>query len=199
MLGETPPPIVRVIAGALGGRRLVAPRGRDTRPTSDRVREALFMTLEPLSGLRVVDLFSGSGALGIEALSRGAERADFVDFHTPANRALKANLGSLELEGRATSWALELPRGLKQIAAVLGEADLVFLDPPYGGALSRTTLAMLSTGGTLKRSARVVVEHHTKDVLPEEVGELTRVRQRRYGETMVSIYRNQRHERGEGR
>jgi 16S rRNA (guanine(966)-N(2))-methyltransferase RsmD len=152
------------------------------------------MTLEPLGGLRVVDLFSGSGALGIEALSRGAARADFVDFQGLANRALKANLTALALESRATSWNLELPRGLKQIASPLGQADLVFLDPPYSGPLGRLTLEALGGSGTLKSGAMVLVEHHTKDAMPETVGGLTRVRQRRYGETMVSTYRNQRHE-----
>src|SRR6476660_6700542 len=78
-LDETPPLVVRVIAGRLGGRRISAPRGVRTRPTSDRVREALFMALEPLTGLQVVDLFAGSGGLGIEALSRGAVRVNFID------------------------------------------------------------------------------------------------------------------------
>src|SRR5437867_10136525 len=86
---------VRVIAGSLGGRRLTAPRGRRTRPTSDRVREALFMALEPLAGARVVDLFAGSGALGIEALSRGAARADFVEPDRDARRALESNVAEL--------------------------------------------------------------------------------------------------------
>src|SRR5437867_9505031 len=93
---------VRVIAGSLGGRRLFAPRGSGTRPTSDRVREALFMALEPLAGLRVVDLFAGSGALGIEALSRGAAHADFVERRGPGLKALEANLDRLELRDRAT-------------------------------------------------------------------------------------------------
>jgi hypothetical protein len=106
---------VRVIAGTLGGRRLVAPRGARTRPTSDRVREALFMALEPLEGLRVVDLFAGSGALGIEALSRGAAHADFIEPDRAALAALRANLGSLGLEDRARVWPLRLPAGLRRI------------------------------------------------------------------------------------
>src|SRR5262249_11233262 len=124
---------VRVIAGRLGGRRLAAPRGERTRPTSDRVREALFMALEPLAGLRVVDLYAGSGALGIEALSRGASRVDFVEHDPRALEVLRDNLRTLELEAEARVWRLVLPRGLARLAEPLAAADLVLLDPPYGG------------------------------------------------------------------
>src|SRR6185295_8236746 len=92
---------MRVIAGRLGGRRLVAPRGLATRPTSDRVREALFSMLGDVAGAMVLDLYAGTGALAIEALSRGAERAVFVENARPALAALHENLGSLGLEGKA--------------------------------------------------------------------------------------------------
>jgi len=179
---------VRVIAGILGGRRLKAPRGRDTRPTSDRVRESLFMALEPLEGQRVVDLFAGSGALGIEALSRGAARADFVEREAAARRVLEENLESLGLAGRGRIWALELPRGLGRMRGELQQADLVLADPPYGGGPAREVLEALGRQGVLKAGARVVLEHHSKDELPESSGGLARVRARRYGETMVSTY-----------
>jgi len=159
----------------------------------------MFMALEPLAGLRVVDLFAGSGALGIEALSRGAERADFVDLQPLANRALRSNLTALALDSRARIWTSELPLGLKRLGAVLLEADLVFLDPPYGRTLARDTLEALGVEGTLRPESRVVVEHHAKDLLPEEMGCLTRVRQRRYGETVVSTFRTEARPRGEGR
>src|SRR5262245_16884602 len=182
-------PPVRVIAGSLGGRRLTAPRGRRTRPTSDRVREALFMTLEPLAGARVVDLFAGSGALGIEALSRGAERADFVDSDRAARLALESNLESLGLGERARICPLALRAGLGRIRAALEEADLVLADPPYGGRIAVVTLDRLGAAGVLKSGARVVVEHHAKDALPDPAGVLRRVRERTYGETVVSTYR----------
>jgi 16S rRNA (guanine966-N2)-methyltransferase len=178
---------VRVIAGELGGRRLVAPRGRDTRPTSDRVREALFMSLEPLSGLGVVDLFAGSGALGIEALSRGAERVDFVEADAAARRVLETNLAALGLEARARIWRLRLPGQLDRLARVLESADLVLLDPPYGGELASATLAALGRRN-LSSGVRVVVEHHDKDSVPERAGALIRTRVRRYGETTISVY-----------
>ena len=179
---------MRVIAGFLGGRRLKAPRGRDTRPTSDRVRESLFMALEPLQGQRVVDLFAGSGALGIEALSRGASRADFVEREAAARRVLGENLESLGLVECSRVWALELPRGLDRLRGELAQADLVLADPPYGGGRAREVLEALGRPGILQPGARLVLEHHAKDEVPESSGRLVRVRARRYGETTVSTY-----------
>ena len=146
------------------------------------------MALEPLAGLRVVDLYAGSGALGIEALSRGAARADFAESDAGARRILTSNLEYLGLLDRARVWPLELPRGLKRIADVLAGADLVLLDPPYGGEAACAMLEALGARGTLAPGARVVAEHHHRDGLPERAGSLRRSRQRRYGETAVSTY-----------
>src|SRR5262249_101201 len=152
-----------------GGRRLHTPRGLSTRPTSDRVKEALFMTLEPLAGLKVVDLFAGSGALGIEALSRGAARVDFVEASPRGPAALGRNLKELGVEGRATVWPLVLPQGLNRIRDHVERADLVVVDPPYGGEAARATLEWLG-GMALLPGARVVVEHHGRDVIPDRCG-----------------------------
>jgi len=153
------------------------------------VREALFMTLEPLAGLRVVDLFAGSGALGIEALSRGAAWADFVERDAGARRVLEENLAALGISESGRVWPLELPRGLARLEGALRRADLVLADPPYGGAEARQLLEALGAGGPWRPELRVVLEHHAKDVVPEVAGGLVRVRERRYGETMVSTYR----------
>ena len=179
---------MRVIAGSLGGRRLVAPRGSGTRPTSDRVREALCMMLEPWLGLRVVDLYAGSGALGIEGLSRGAAYVDFVESSRAALVALEQNLAALDLGERACVWRLELPFGLKRLREALGAADVVLLDPPYGGSEARRALEALDRSATLRASCRVVLEHHAKDAVPATAGGLTRAGERRYGETMITFY-----------
>ena len=147
------------------------------------------MSLEPLEGLSVVDLYAGSGALGIEALSRGAIHADFVESGRPARQALEANLAALDLGDRATVWPLVLPEGLIRLAARIRSADLILLDPPYGGALANATLAALGTLVAPAAGARVVVEHHAKDALAATIGCLERARERRYGETMVTTYR----------
>jgi 16S rRNA (guanine966-N2)-methyltransferase len=146
------------------------------------------MTLEPLEGLRVVDLYAGSGALGIEALSRGAAHADFVEPERRARTVLEANLDALDLRERATLWPLTLPRALTRLRAPIERADLVLIDPPYGGAEARATLTALSAMA-LKAEVRVVLEHHARDDVPPECGALRRVREQRYGETQVSTYR----------
>ncbi len=177
----------RVIAGHLGGRRLNVPPGRSTRPTSERVREAVFSMLGPLDGEAVLDLFAGSGALGVEALSRGAARAVFVERSHGALAALARNLRDLELPGEQA----QLRRG--DVAAVLRTAreahetyDLVFIDPPYrhasalGHDLSTLLVPLLSP------AARVITESDRRD--PLSLG-LALGDERRYGDTLIRIYR----------
>jgi 16S rRNA (guanine966-N2)-methyltransferase len=147
------------------------------------------MSLEPFAGLTVVDLFAGSGALGIEALSRGAHEAHFVERDRDALAALRRNLETLGVGERATVWPLVLPRGLARLDAVLARAGLVLADPPYGGEEARAVLEALGAAGCLPPHARVGIEHHQKDRLPEDAGSLVRTRERRYGETVVSLYR----------
>lgn len=147
------------------------------------------MALEPLAALKVIDLFAGSGALGIEALSRGAERADFVESDRTARQALERNLEELGLLDRAKVWPVELPQGLERIAVALAEADLVLVDPPYGGGPARLVLERLGRPGSLKPGCRVVLEHHAKDEIPQTSGRLERARSRSYGETVVTTFR----------
>jgi 16S rRNA (guanine(966)-N(2))-methyltransferase RsmD len=174
---------VRVIAGRFGGRRLSAPRGALTRPTADRVREALFSVLGDLEGARVLDLFAGSGALGIEALSRGAAEVTFVDSAPAALRALRDNLTALDLEAEVRrADARGFLRGARKTGR---QYDLVFLDPPYRRAaalareLDRDLPAVLSPG------ARVAVE--TGRQAPLQLG-LPLLDERRYGDTLIRIH-----------
>jgi 16S rRNA (guanine966-N2)-methyltransferase len=180
---------LRVIAGRLGGRRLKAPPGRQvTRPTSDRVREALFSMLGDLEGNVAVDLFAGTGALGIEALSRGAQRVVFIERDTAAIRVLRANLEQLGLAAPEAEVRVGDALGALRTARGAGETyDLVFVDPPYkharqvGGELSALLPALLAPG------ARVVVESDRRAPaeLPMEV-----VQHRRYGDTTITIHRH---------
>lgn len=177
---------MRVIAGRLGGRRLSAPRGRTTRPTSDRVREALFSILGELAGNVVLDLFAGTGALGIEALSRGAERVVFVERDASAVATLRANLAALELgEGEANVRVCDALESLRAARARGETYDLVFVDPPYrnarelGSELSALLPSLLSPG------ARVVVESDRR--APAELA-LEAITRRRYGDTTITIH-----------
>jgi 16S rRNA (guanine966-N2)-methyltransferase len=180
---------VRVIAGRFGGRRLRAPRGRTTRPTSERVREALFAMLGELGGEVVLDLFAGTGALAIEALSRGAARAVLVERDARAIAALRANLAELgvgpeEAEIRRGE-ALRVLRTARERAETY---DLLFVDPPYShaGVLGRELAAALPP--LLAPRARVVVESDRRSA-PLDLG-LEVEQQRRYGDTAITIHRH---------
>jgi 16S rRNA (guanine966-N2)-methyltransferase len=179
---------MRIIAGAFKGRRLAPVKGR-IRPTAAKVREAVFSILGPaVSGLRVLDLFAGTGALGIEALSRGAAAAVFVEDHPESLKVLRRNLADLGLADRTTVWPLPVTTALKQLAAQGEPFGLAFLDPPYGGAEAVTALSALAELPLLAHGARVVVEHGRRESLPEACGALTRLTVRRYGDTQVAIY-----------
>jgi 16S rRNA (guanine966-N2)-methyltransferase len=174
---------VRVVAGEFGGRRLVSPRGAATRPTADRVREALFSILGDVAGARVLDLFAGSGALGLEALSRGAAETTFVDSAPAAVRAVRDNLSALGAEAEVRrSDARAFLRAARNDGR---EYDLVFLDPPYRRAaalasdLDRDLPAVLSPG------ARVAVE--TGRRVPLDLS-LRLLDERRYGDTLIRIH-----------
>jgi 16S rRNA (guanine(966)-N(2))-methyltransferase RsmD len=172
---------VRVVAGTHGGRRLKAPPGSATRPTSDRVREALFSILgDGVVGSRVLDLFAGSGALGIEAISRGAAHVTFVDSSPAARKALTENLATLGIE--AVTLKTDALKWLRSAANVY---DLVFLDPPYdlaerlGPELSVALPAVLAPGAT------VVAESDRRQ--PLEIA-LPLKDERRYGDTLIRIH-----------
>jgi 16S rRNA (guanine966-N2)-methyltransferase len=170
---------MRVVAGTAGGLRLVAPPGRETRPTSDRVREATFNALGSLGavdGARVLDLFAGSGALGIEALSRGADHATFVERDRAALEAIRANLATTGLDGLATV----VPADATAFIASQPEPyDLALLDPPYGFDGWAGLLTTLP--------AELVVAESDRAVDPGDGW--TVVRSRRYSTTLVGIFR----------
>lgn len=153
---------MRIVAGRFRGRALVAPRGALTRPTSDRLREAIFNVLThgdyPLAGARVLDLFAGTGALGLEALSRGARFVLFVEEHAAARAAIRANIEALGLEGATKVFRRNAAHLGPMPAAAGGPFDLVFLDPPYGKGLVRPALESLGKGAWLAAAALCVIE-----------------------------------------
>jgi 16S rRNA (guanine966-N2)-methyltransferase len=178
---------MRVIAGRLGGRRLKAPKGRVTRPTSDRVREGLFAMLGDVQGASVLDLFAGSGALGVEALSRGASSVVFVERDAPAVSALKDNLAALGIEPiEAEVRRTDALRALRSARTREETYDLVFIDPPYGQAHDWGPELSMVLPSLLRTGARVVVEsdRRTPLELGMEVGQ-----ERRYGDTSIRIHR----------
>ena len=174
---------MRVIAGVHGGRELIAPRGRNTRPTSDRVREAVFSILADVGGARVLDLFAGSGALAIEALSRGAAEAALVDSSASAIDAIRRNLESLRIE--ATVHRQTASRFLERARTDARQYDLVFLDPPYRQAGSFSEQLTAALVPVLAPDARVVAESDRRS--PLELA-LELLDERRYGDTLIRIH-----------
>jgi 16S rRNA (guanine966-N2)-methyltransferase len=175
---------MRVVGGRFGGRTLVAPRGRATRPTPERVREALFSILGTVEGASVLDLFAGSGALGIEAVSRGAGELTLVDSSAAARAAIRRNLDSLGI-GAELRHEAALPF-LERAHSRARQYDLVFLDPPYRQAHGLGHELSAALGPVLSPGARVIAESDRRS--PLELS-LELLDERRYGDTLISIYR----------
>jgi len=182
---------VRIIAGSFGGRPLVAPRGRATRPTADRVREALFSILGDVEELDVLDLFAGSGAFGLEALSRGAATATFVEKARPALAALRANVEALAVADRVFVLGDDVEGALPRLTREGRRFGLVFLDPPYAAGRGAATLAALASGGLLVPGAWVVVERSSLDPAPDAPDALPPRFERTYGAATLSFHRFQ--------
>lgn len=183
---------MRIISGTAKGRQLKAPKGGRTRPTSDLVRGAVFDMLTsmgaPLVGGRILDLYAGSGALGLEALSRGAEWVDFVEQDPQAAETIKQNLAALGFYDRAKVYKLAARKALRVLE---GAYDIIFMDPPYSlpnftGAVEEVVRSGRAGPGTV-----LVVEHPRHVALPERLDGFALVRHRVYGGTAVSIYVSQ--------
>lgn len=180
---------MRVIAGRARGRRLAVLPGSSVRPTADRVKEALFSMLESRFSLEeavLLDLFAGSGALGIEGLSRGAAEVVFVDSNPAAARIVRANLAACRFT--ASVRCEPARRALVQLAAAGQSFDGVFLDPPYASDELAACLEILGSGALLRPHAWVVAEHPHDADLPEAFSNLQLTLRRRYGKTALSLY-----------
>ncbi|MFQ5352403.1 MAG: 16S rRNA (guanine(966)-N(2))-methyltransferase RsmD [Candidatus Binatia bacterium] len=183
---------VRVIAGTHGGVRLSPVPGQATRPTAERVREALFSRLQSrfgLAGARLLDLFAGTGALGIESLSRGASGLVFVEKNPRAVAVLRANLESCDMLDRSEVLCGEALSRLALLARDERVFDGVFVDPPYRGGASVAVLEKLGGLGLLAAGAWVSVETDRREALPGAVGGLARLRVDQYGDTRLWLYR----------
>jgi 16S rRNA (guanine(966)-N(2))-methyltransferase RsmD len=181
---------MRVIAGRLRSRRLKTLPGVETRPTSDRLRETLFNVLAPhVPGAVFADCYAGSGAVGIEALSRGAEWVYFLENNRTATRVVQHNLHALEVEEGYEILALDVVAGLRRLEREGVRLDLVFLDPPYRAVEEYArSLSVLGEGKLLSPDAMVIAEHHPKQPLADSYGSLARTRTLRQGSAVLSFY-----------
>lgn len=177
---------MRIITGEYKGRKLETPRGDDIRPTTDKVKEAIFnLLMQDIYDAVCVDLFTGTGNLGLEALSRGARRCYFCDNARDSLNLAKVNIKKCQAGDKAIVLAGDYTKCLSRIRE---QADIFFLDPPYQAGLYENCLKTIDTLDLLSNEGIIIAEHGARDEMPERVGSLQKTRDRRYGKIMVSIY-----------
>lgn len=179
---------MRIISGKFKGRKLKKFREPNIRPTSDRLRESIFNILGgSVEDKQVLDLFAGTGAMGIEALSRGAGSAVFIDNHTGSTAILRHHIHSFGLESRSSIITWDIRTNLNCLKKNPGKFDLIFLDPPYGQRLIKPALTHLTVSGALAKKATLVIEHSKSESIPENLPNLITTDMRSYGKTLVSF------------
>jgi 16S rRNA (guanine966-N2)-methyltransferase len=180
---------MRIISGEFKNRNLKMPDSRDVRPTSQKVRKAIFDVLSgQVEGKKVLDLFSGSGAIGFEALSAGAENITFVEKKRLSIKTIAENALSLDVKPRCRIISADVLETLDSLNAKGSRYDLVFADPPYLGGLAKKCLLKIGSCDILLAPAIVVIEHYKKDELPTESKNLKLWQLKSYGDTLVSFY-----------
>lgn len=180
---------MRIIGGTFKRKTILSVPGTDTRPTSDRLRESLFNILSAtVRDACVLDLYAGTGALGLEALSRGARHCVFVDNRKKALEVMGKNIASCALEQQARVLSWDISKNLSCLRNHTPPFDLVFMDPPYGRGLIPRTMEALLKAGCLEEGARIVCEHDATDDIPLVSSHLTLTDQRIYGRTGVSFF-----------
>ena len=186
---------MRIIGGEFRSRLIAMPKGVDIRPTQDKVRQAIFNLLADVNGKRVLELFAGSGAFGIEAISRGASYAAFVDNNFRCAQTIRINMESLLIDMiyydiiRANALSV-LPR----LAKAKKKFDLVFMDPPYHLGMAKKCLINIDSYDILAPNSLVVVEHFKKDSLAPDLSTLVLEKEKQYGDTLISIFRKKHEE-----
>ena len=180
---------MRIIAGELKGRRLQTPLDNKIRPTADKVKEAIFsMAASRLPDSVVVDLFAGTGNLGLEAISRGARCAYFVDRDRRSIALVRDNIRHCGVEDRTVIICADYASALNRLTE---KADLFFLDPPYSGGYMEDVLTRIEEGDLLSDDGWIIAEHGIKEELPEMIGHLQRIKVRKYGKIGISVFEKQ--------
>ena len=180
---------MRVIGGQAKGRLLKAPPGLQVRPTPAKVKEAMFAILgNQITDARILDLFAGTGSIGIEALSRGAKHVDFVEHHIASLKTLSANLERCGFMKQASIHRDNVSHFLMRAPRSIETFDIIFVDPPYHTGILSKILPLLSRGGIITQTSLLIIEHFHKSTLPNHIGHLNSIRAERYGDTVISFY-----------
>lgn len=181
---------MRIIGGEYRGKKLAFPKSADIRPTQDRVREALFNVIAPyIRDARVLDLFAGSGSLGIEGISRGAKDVTFVDNDPRCTGIISKNVKDVDIEGKSRILRMDALRAINLLAHEGEPFDIVFLDPPYYHDFPKKILIKLGQCDILAQNNIIVVEHSKKDKIPVKIESIIPYNQKRYGNTMLTFCR----------
>jgi 16S rRNA (guanine(966)-N(2))-methyltransferase RsmD len=181
-----------VVAGSAKGHKLKTLSDNSTRPTSDRVKEALFSIIANyIPDADVIDLFAGTGSLGIEALSRGAKKAVFVDKSKDCYELIKGNLEHTKLTDKAVIIATGIQEAIPGIAKQMSKFDIILMDPPYRKNLVKETLTILSNNDIMNENCIIIAEHDKSDEVPSEVGRIKLIRTQKYKDTILSIYKRE--------
>jgi 16S rRNA (guanine(966)-N(2))-methyltransferase RsmD len=180
---------VRVISGEFRGRKLEKLEGMDIRPTTDRVKESLFNILGiKLFECAFLDLFAGTGGIGIEAYSRGASQVVFIDESAKSIKVLKTNVEKLKIQDQVEVYNTDYINAINKLASDNRKFDIIFIDPPYLKGYAQNALIHIADNKMLNDKAILVVEHDIQDKMPESAGNLNMQRQKKYGNTMLSFY-----------
>ena len=183
--------ILRVISGTAKGHGLKTVKGDTTRPTSDKVKGALYNIIAPYIGdSSVLDMFAGTGSLGIEALSRGAASAVFFDRSQQCCGIIKENLQHTKLTDKASVYTIDFTAGIEKMYKEGRKFDIIIMDPPYNKNFIQEALKLLTINDIMMDDGVIIAEHSIKDELPESCGRIKAIDTRKYGDTMITIYKD---------
>ena len=181
---------LRVISGKVRGLKLDTPKNQDVRPTTDRVKESLFNMINPyIRESNVLDLFAGTGSLGIECLSRGAKNCVFVDKSRESINIVKSNVKKARVENESTILNIDFKDAVKRLSTQNQKFDVIFMDPPYYENMFIDCLKSIDELNLLHEDGIIVVEHDTKDQFEETIGRLVKTRDKKYGNTTITFYK----------
>ncbi|QUH26228.1 16S rRNA (guanine(966)-N(2))-methyltransferase RsmD [Serpentinicella alkaliphila] len=183
---------MRVISGKAKGLKLIPPNDMKVRPTTDRIKEAIFSSIQGyIDGSVILDLFAGTGSLGIEALSRGSSKAYFVDSSKESIKIINDNLGSTKLKDDAEVLFMDAKLAIKKLARDDVKLDIIFLDPPYREALIESIIIDLVDNNLVKENTIIIAEHEIELALSEEIKSFYKFKEKKYGKIIISFYRSE--------
>ncbi|MEG1311076.1 MAG: 16S rRNA (guanine(966)-N(2))-methyltransferase RsmD [Romboutsia sp.] len=183
---------MRVISGKVRGLKLNTPKNEDVRPTTDRVKESLFNMINPyIMESNILDLFAGTGSLGIECLSRGADKCVFVDVSKDSIDIVKSNIKKARVENESIVLKVDFKEAISRLKIQNNKFDIIFMDPPYYKNMFIDALQKIDSADLLNKDGIIVIEHDSKEVFPDNIGRLEKNKIKKYGNTTITFYKGE--------